>query len=588
MRNASSSPAARKRRWPWIVGGIAVLFLLIALIAPMFINVDKYRPEIASAISNATGRQVTLGAIHARLLPSVAVVVDGFQLGNPKGFAAGNLISVEQIRGGLTLTALLHGDIHVTSIKLVNPKLALMEDENGQTNYTFPAEIGASGGAPAPGAAKSSSFSMDAIDSIELEGAEVSLEKIPARGAKPFPTITAHKVGVTMENVLLDANAIKQWRANSRLKGVSVEVGALAVPVTFDSGEVHLANGVLDGNFQVHAGKIADIKGTLRVDDVTHAVTNFELSTPVLDADALLAAIRATPETHHSGAVAAAPVPSTNELLAHGKLSATRVSWSPYEAENATAQISVYANETQALDTVMTLYGGALKLGVRTDARQDPARFSANLALDGLDLGRMLLVTTGGMKGKMTGTAAVHLNMAGPTGGVWQKSLTGKGDFSILDGKLPGVNLGGALGVLAKAAGVNETSFKRIGGDLSANDGRVSTSRTTMDSSAGMVELAGGFSLIDQSMSFDGKATITPSGAVGVAADLVTGLLGVATNKQITSITVPFSIGGTLSNPRFAPGKGIPSFGGSPSGNAPPSKSDALSKGLSKILGKHH
>src|ERR1700689_4052142 len=101
MTSDAKTWASRLPRWAWIGGGIVVLVLLLGLIVPLFINVDKYRPRIAAAIEAQTGRQVTLGAIHARLLPSAAVTVDGFQFSNPKDFADGQLLSADQIRGGL-------------------------------------------------------------------------------------------------------------------------------------------------------------------------------------------------------------------------------------------------------------------------------------------------------------------------------------------------------------------------------------------------------------------------------------------------------------------------------------------------------
>lgn len=585
MSPAENSVAPRKRRWPWILASAVATVLIIGLLAPLFINVDKYRPQITAAISDATGRQVTLGAIHARLLPTAAVIVDGFELGNPKDFAPGSLLSVEKVRGGLTLSALLRGDIHVTSVTLVNPKLILEQDENGQTNYAFPSETSAkSGGAETNSA---SSFSLDAIEEISLQNADVSLEQIPARGAQPFVIIAAHKVNVEMGNVVLDANAIKQWSANANLSGVSVSSGALAIPAVFDSGEVKLAEGTLDANFRVIAGKVAEVKGTLHVPDVTHSVTTFDLSTPLLDANALLGAIRATPVTVPSSGASAAPVAAlTDKLLAQGKLSADRVSWSPYLGGNAGAQISIYGDHMEIMPASMVLYGGTLQLSARTDARQNPERYSVNLQLNNLDLGRMLAVAPGGMKGKMTGLAEIELQLVGSAGANWQKSLTGGGNFSIRDGTLPGVNLGGALGVLAKAAGLKETSFKSIAGDLSADDGRVSTKQTTMDSSSGTVTLAGSFSIIDQSMSFDGKANLTPSGAAGAAVGVIAGFLGAASGKPINGITVPFSLRGTLSDPRFLPGKGAPSAGGSPASGT--QKGDAIQSGLGKILGKHH
>ncbi len=589
MSPTENSPKPRMHRWLRITGGVIAGLLLLALIIPLFINVDKYRPQIEAAITERTGRRATLGAIHVRLLPTIAAVVDGVQLGNPKDFAAGNLISVDKIKVGLAIGPLLHGDFHFTSVTLVHPKLTLVQDENGRANYSFPSETsakGTSGGAPSGG---SSMFTLEGIDEVSLENLEVSLEQIPSRGAKPFTEVAATKVNVTLRNLVLDPNAIHQWGAEAKLSGVSVEMGALAVPAVFDSGEAKLENGKLEVNFRVHAGKVAEVSGSLHVPDVTHAVTTFEISTPELNADKLLAAIRATPETHRPGHAAAQGPSSTpgNELLAQGKIYAERVVWAPYSGERASAQIRVYGDHMEVTPASMTLYGDTLRLTARTDARQEPERFSANIELRGFDLGKMLAVAPGGMKGKMTGIAELTLQMAGPSGGAWQRSMTGSGSFAIRDGKLPGVNLAGALGVLAKAAGVNETTFRSITGDLGIGDGRVTTKQTKMDSPSGTIEMSGGFSILDESMSFDGKATIVPSGPGAVPAEMLTGLLSIATNKTVTSITVPFSLAGTLSDPKFRPGKGLPNFGSaSQNGNSQGNSGNPLQDSLQKLLKK--
>jgi AsmA protein len=584
MSSDGKTWASRMPRWAWIIGGIIVLLLLIGLIAPLFINVDKYRPQIAAAIEKQTGRQVTIGAIHARLLPSAAVVVDGFQISNQKDFAAGQVISADQIRGGVTLTALLHGDIHVTSLKLVRPKLVLTQDEMGRTNYTFPSQEPAK--SVGAGTADSGGFALESIDEISLVDADVSLQQIPSQGAQPFVVVAAHKINVEMANVLLDAKAINQWTANANLSGISVDVGALATPAVFKSGNVKLENGVLDANFEVQDGKIADVKGTIHVSDVTKAQPTFDISTADLDADALLGSIRQTPETHVPNN-AAALAAKTDTLLASGKISAERVTWSPYSGGKASAEIHIYGDRIVVMPAVMFVYGGTLQISARTDARQEPERFSANLQLRNLDVGRMLAVAPGGMKGKMTGFADFDMQLVGSTGGAWQKAMTGNGTFSIRDGKLPGVNLAGALGALAKAAGLNETSFKRISGDLSINDGRLSTKLTKMDSSSGMVEVSGGVGLMDQKMSFEGKATL--GGAMAVPAEVISSLLSAASNKNISGgVTVPFTIGGTLSNPTFLPGIGIPGISKTSSADSKGANKDPITSGIQGLLKKKH
>jgi uncharacterized protein involved in outer membrane biogenesis len=587
MNSDAKTWASRVPRWAWITAGFVVLLLLAGLIAPLFINVDKFRPRIAAAIEAQTGRQVTLGEIHARLLPSAHIIVDGFQISNPNDFPAGQFLSADQIRGGLTLMALLRGDIHVTSMKLVRPKLLLMQDELGHTNYTFPSQnASANSGTGAGKSTESSSgFQLESIDKIKLVDADVSLQQIPAHGAPPFVIVNAHKINVQMENVLLNANAIKQWSANADLSGVSVEMGALAAPAEFKSGDVKLENGTLDANLRVQVGKIADVKATIHVTDVTKAEPTFDISTPELNAGELLASIRKTPEIHTGGNTpSGAAAQTTDQLLAEGKISAERVTWAPYAGGNASAEIHIYGDRMVIMPAVMFLYGGTLQLSARTDSRQDPERFSANLQLRGLDVGRMLASAPGGMKGKMTGFADFDMQMLGSSGADWQKTLTGNGNFSIRDGKFPGVSLAGALGTLAKVAGLNETSFKRIAGDLSIAEGRVSTKETKMDSSSGVVELSGGVNLTDQSMSFDGKATL--GGAAAVPAEVISSLLSAATTKNISGgITVPFAIGGTLSDPKFTPGKGIPGIANT-SGDS--KTKDPVQAGIQSLFKKKH
>jgi AsmA-like C-terminal region len=348
---------------------------------------------------------------------------------------------------------------------------------------------------------------------------------------------------------------------------------------------VKLANGTLDANFRVQVGKIADVKATIHVTDVTKAQPTFDISTPELDAGALLASIRKTPEIHTGGNTpAGAAAQRTDELLAEGKISADRVTWSPYAGGNASAELHFYGDRMVIMPAVVFLYGGTLQLSARTDSRQDPERFSANLQLRGLDVGRMLASAPGGMKGKMTGFSDFDMQMMGSSGADWQKTLTGNGNFSIRDGKFPGVSLAGALGTLAKVAGLNETSFKRISGDLNIADGRISTKETKMDSSSGVVELSGGVNLADQSMSFDGKATL--GGAAALPAEIISSLLSAASTKNISGgITVPFAIGGTLSDPKFTPGKGIPGIANT-SGNS--KSKDPVQAGIQSLFKKKH
>src|SRR5258706_15019305 len=153
------SSIPRPRRFPlWakILIGVVVFLLLVALALPYFVNADRYRDTIASAIEQQTGRHVTLGKIRAKFLPGVGFVVEDLHIGSPPGFPAGDVVSADAIRGNVAIGPLLHGVVHLNSLELVHPKLTLVSDNNGKNNYTFTSSAPPQK-PPAPGGSEASS-----------------------------------------------------------------------------------------------------------------------------------------------------------------------------------------------------------------------------------------------------------------------------------------------------------------------------------------------------------------------------------------------------------------------------------------------
>ena len=59
----------------YVVGGLVVLLIVAALVAPSFVDVNRYKPEITAAVKQATGRDLTIGGdIELTILPSPAVI----------------------------------------------------------------------------------------------------------------------------------------------------------------------------------------------------------------------------------------------------------------------------------------------------------------------------------------------------------------------------------------------------------------------------------------------------------------------------------------------------------------------------------
>ena len=177
-------------------------------------------------------------------------------------------------------------------------------------------------------------------------------------------------------------------------------------------------------------------------------------------------------------------------------------------------------------------------------------------------------------RGKMTGTGQLRLQVFGALGDNLLNSLTGTGDLSVRDGKFPGFNMG-TLGSLAKVqqllslgqsgGGGGDLTFTSITGDMNIGGGRIESNRIHVDSPSGTVDLRGSMGF-DQTLAYDGQANLTKS-ASGQASptDALLGVIGAATKRNISGLSIPFSIRGTFSEPKVGPGRGLPQFAGTSS-----------------------
>lgn len=599
---STSAPVTKSGGFPlWgkILVGVLVLLVVIALAVPYFLNVDRYRDTLANTLATQTGRKVTLGPIHARLFPGAGVSVSDLHISNPPGFPDGDLVAADEIRVNVALAPLLHRIIHVNSVDLVHPKLIVLTDSRGKNNYSFTPTAAA----PPKSGDSSSSVSLDQIDSINLNAAEIVVGNVINGAAAPLSDTKG--INVTLHNFAVSPMRMHDWQAESNLSGVTLSLSGWKAPIAFHTGQFTLSGGKLDAQFVADLAAAADIKGTLSVPDFEHPQANFEMSASQLDVDKLIdmagsgpgipsapspAQVAAEKPAEKSVAVQpaakapskskSAPAPAAagmesaaapggkSELVARGHINVEKITTKPYAVGPANVEIRVFTDRAELWPISIGMYGGTLQLSSRIDRVTDPARFTANVKIRNLDVAKVLEPTPSA-RGKMGGTGELDLELLGNLSEAWRKTLSGSGKFAVRDGHLPGVNLAGAAVSLAKMAGVGgDTPFSVLEGDLTIADQRVSSKQIHLDSSAGIVDLRGSLGL-DSTLDYQGTATVDPSGALGKSAvgSVVGGLIG----SRVGKITVPFALAGTIESPKVSPGKGVPNFGApaTASGQAP-------------------
>ena len=148
------SPSTRKR----VFIGVGVIGLLIValLIAPSFFDLNKYKPQLIAEVKKATGRDLVVeGPVSLSLLPSPTVSVTGVKFLNLPGSKNPNMVEIRSVTVKPSLFALLGGNIEVSSVTLVEPKIVLEVNAQGKPNWEFtPSVEAAKPAAPKPSSPK--------------------------------------------------------------------------------------------------------------------------------------------------------------------------------------------------------------------------------------------------------------------------------------------------------------------------------------------------------------------------------------------------------------------------------------------------
>jgi len=120
----------------YVVGGIVVLVIAAALIAPFFIDLNDYKGTIEAKAKEATGRDLKIdGKISLSILPLPSVTVDGIKFGNAPGGTAPNMAEIESATVKVAIMPLLSHKAQITNIVLTRPVIVLEKLKDGTGNW---------------------------------------------------------------------------------------------------------------------------------------------------------------------------------------------------------------------------------------------------------------------------------------------------------------------------------------------------------------------------------------------------------------------------------------------------------------------
>ncbi|MGH9581188.1 MAG: AsmA family protein, partial [Terriglobales bacterium] len=115
-------------------GAILAVAGLAALLAPPFLNVNRFKDRLVSTMEAALGLQVAVDEVSLRLLPRPGFDLKNLVISDAPEFGAEPLLRAAEVRAALRLSSLWRGRMEIARLSLAAPSLNLVRSAEGRWN----------------------------------------------------------------------------------------------------------------------------------------------------------------------------------------------------------------------------------------------------------------------------------------------------------------------------------------------------------------------------------------------------------------------------------------------------------------------
>ena len=123
----------------WLFGLVIVLVLLVvaaAVLLPMVVDPNDYKPQIVAAAKDKLGRDLTIEQdLNLTVFPWLGIETGGVRVGNAAGFTEHAFAEIDQLGLKVKLIPLLSRQVEVDTLVLKGLRLNLEKDASGKTNW---------------------------------------------------------------------------------------------------------------------------------------------------------------------------------------------------------------------------------------------------------------------------------------------------------------------------------------------------------------------------------------------------------------------------------------------------------------------
>jgi AsmA protein len=547
-----------------IVAIVFAVLIVIVLVLPFVVNVNNYRPRIESELTNALGRNVTVGNLSLSLW-SGSLAADNIAIADDPGFSSSPFIHAQKLDVGVELVPLiLSKTIHITNLTLTDPQVSLLRDRSGKWNFST---LGSASPAKKTGATPPSSAGQSPPP--------------PGDEAKKTSPATPRESPAQNPNEAANPKSESSIEQNLSVGKLSIKGGQISIADTKAPAKAHVYKNVdltvkdFSYTSQFPFSLTADLPGggNVKLDGTAGPINQNDASmTPLkakIDVKGLdfLASGFIEPSSGIGGVANFDGTVSSDgtQAQSNGNATVDRLKVSP---KGSPAQRSValkyqttyeMQKQTGPLQADVTVGKAVAKLTGTYDLRGDSPVLSMKLNADNMpvdDLETLLPalgVTLPSGSSLQGGTLSADMNINGPV-----DKLVITGPVKLINTKLHGFDMGSKMSAISMLSGTKtgpDTVIQTFSSNVRVAPAGIQTSNVNLVvPSLGTVT---GDGTVSPSNALDYKMKATLSGAAVSGVSSLAGLGGKGASGGI-----PFFIQGTASDPKFVPDvKGMVSSG---------------------------
>jgi len=242
-----------------LIGIASCIFVASVLLAPVFFNLDRYRPQIISYFEESTGKKVEIERLALTLFPKTTIHILGFGVKSPPLFPPSYILRVPRADAVVDFRALLHRKVVIRSLVLEEPEITLVSDPDGPWNFENPETKNSK-----------NLFPLGIIDKVVINRGQLIASNLLPSDAAGTVFYEAHDITSELDMVDLAAivnpassslNGHGNWKA-ARLRFGAVETTNVNAKFRLESREVFFTDlsadaysGKATGDFSVSLAK---------------------------------------------------------------------------------------------------------------------------------------------------------------------------------------------------------------------------------------------------------------------------------------------------------------------------------------------